>query len=381
MQVLHRPHQPDEPTVPEAGTVERIAPDGRAPEPTERRRVDRAGALVVVGSFVTMVGLIGDLLVHALSSANAGQTLFVVGVTNPWSLVVFLGIVLTGLGGIVWASRLSGDFGALLGTAMVLILAFVLILGAWSGVRANQRTSSASSASGTGSGVGTGATGAGAGTGGAGAVGSGGANGSGSQGIHNHDTTGAAAGALAGEGTGSEGAAQFGGHSHGEAGPTSDLEARQGAAMLAQAKAATARFRNIAYAKSHGYQQVTQFIPTLGLHLANLDLLNKPFDPVHPAILLYQPTGSSGGLHLVGVAYSEPASTNPPIGFPGGDDVWHYHTNLCFLATGDVTISPSAAACKARHGYFQARTPWLLHAWIWEANPDGVFTEENPLVF
>jgi hypothetical protein len=340
-------------------------------------RLDRAGALVVLGSFITMVGLIGDLLVHSLGTPTADQGLFVVGITNPWSLAVFVGIVLTGMGGIVWASRLSSDYGALLGTALVLILAFVMILGAWSGVRANGRTAAAPSG---GAVALAGSNGAVSGSGGV----VGGSAGSSLQGIHDHGTGAPAAGgltgAIAGEGTGSEGQAQFGGHSHGQVGPTSDLEARQALAMLAQAKAATARFRSLAYAKAHGYQQVTQFIPTLGLHLANLKLLNKGFDPVHPPILLYQPA-PSGAMRLVGVAYSVPSSADPPAGFPGGDDVWHYHTNLCFLASGDVTISPSGAACAARGGYFQARTAWLLHAWIWKANPNGVFTEENPLVF
>ena len=126
-------------------------------------------------------------------------------------------------------------------------------------------------------------------------------------------------------------------------------------------------------------------MPGLGLHLARVaSALTGAFDFAHPNVLLYQPT-RSGGLELVGVAYSVPHTgawaTDPPDGFPGGQDVWHYHTNLCFLSDGSVTITPDRPSCTGRGGYFQAQTPWLLHAWIWKANPTGVFTEYNPDVF
>jgi hypothetical protein len=152
--------------------------------------------------------------------------------------------------------------------------------------------------------------------------------------------------------------------------------------MLAQAKQATAKYRDIAAARADGYIQVTQFVPGLGLHMAKVaSALTGTFDYAHPNILLYQPT-SSGGLDLVGVAYSVPhRGPDSPEGFPGGQDVWHYHTNLCFLADGSVTIAPDRDACKAHGGYFQSQTPWLLHAWIWKTNPAGVFTEYNADVF
>jgi hypothetical protein len=184
---------------------------------------------------------------------------------------------------------------------------------------------------------------------------------------------------------GAEGPSSFGGHSHGQPGPVTPKEARLTAWMLDRAKRDTARYRSIAAARADGYIQVTQFVPGLGLHMAKVaNALTGAFDYAHPNILLYQPT-ASGGLQLVGVAYSVPHSgawaTDPPDGFPGGADVWHYHTNLCFLTDGSVTITPDRASCMGRGGYFQAQTPWLLHAWIWKSNPSGIFTEVNPNVF
>ena len=46
-----------------------------------------------------------------------------------------------------------------------------------------------------------------------------------------------------------------------------------------------------------------------------------------------------------------------------------------------MTIAKDEASCKAVGGLaFQEQTAWLLHAWIWTPNPDGVFTEINPNV-
>jgi hypothetical protein len=96
---------------------------------------------------------------------------------------------------------------------------------------------------------------------------------------------------------------------------------------------------------------------------------------------LYQP-GRDGNLKLAGVAYQYlHVNDTPPVGFAGGSDVWHYHTDLCFQKGGSVTIARDQAACKAVGGLvFQEQTAWLLHAWVWTPNPDGVFTENNPNV-
>jgi hypothetical protein len=201
---------------------------------------------------------------------------------------------------------------------------------------------------------------------------------------HDHNAAAQSAGALnaaavAGEGV--EGVSQFGGHSHGVAGPTTAAEAKVLEQQLAEAKAASAKYRNAAVARSDGYIKVTQFIPGLGLHMVNLGISQTTFDPTRPQVLLYEPR-ASGGLRLVGIGYAlQTIGDTPPEGFAGGSDVWHFHRNLCFLPDGSVTIAPSAGDCQAKKGFFQARTPWLLHVWVWKTNPNGVFTEANPQVF
>ncbi len=321
-----------------------------------------AGKLLVpVGITVTLIGVIGDLVAHTLAPlAHQHEELIVLSArgNNPWHLLLFAGIVVSAVGAIRWANHLGSDWGNLLGAAMVLMLVAAVGLGAWAGWQA--RTPSVVLAS------------------------SGGARAAGAH-VHAAVPVGVAANALAGEGetvSGVEGAS-ITGHAHGTPGAVSPQESQILSRQIAEAKSATARYRSVAAAKADGYFQVTQFIPGLGLHLANLGISNRIFDPARPQVLLYQPD-RNGTLVLVGVAYSI-AHTGPddpqPAGFAGNTDAWHYHQDLCFLPTGSVTITPSAQPCRERGGYFQAKTAWLLHAWIWKTNPNGLFTESNPSVF
>jgi hypothetical protein len=324
---------------------------------------------VPAGVSLTLIGVVGDLLSHTLHpAAHAHEELIVLGWgNNPWHLLLFAGIVVTAVGGIRWAARLPSEAGAVLGAAIALLLVASIALGGWSGWQARGELAAhdgtvtvALQGEGHGSHAAAGSTqvaGASAGTGSAAA----------------HQGHAGAAGA--------EGDSLFGGHSHGAPGPTTDQDWVVMGRQLAVAKAATARYRNIAVAKADGYFQVTQFIPGLGLHLVNLSISDRRFDPATPQILLYEPNGS-GGLRLAGVGYTfTHDSPVPPAGFAGGTDVWHFHQNLCFLPTGSVTITPGAAACRARSGLFQKQTAWLLHAWLWVSNPQGVFTEYNPNIF
>jgi hypothetical protein len=331
-----------------------------------RSRPEHGAILVPFGISLTLIGVIGDLLAHTLNpEGHAHEELIVLGRgNNPWHLVLFAGIVITALGGIRWASRLSSDLGALVGAGMVLLLIATLALGTFSGWRAARESHAMGHAHGVaegpgleeGNGSGAGASLSGAGT------------------HANH-----AGQAVVGEGA--EGASNFGGHSHGRPGPTAEQEWLVMGRQLAAARSATTKYRSIGRARAEGYMQVTQFIPGLGLHMANLGIREDLFDPTRPQLLLYMPK-RSGGYSLAGVGYTfVHDGDTPPAGFAGGQDVWHFHENLCFLRNGSVTVAPDRASCQGKEGVFQKQTAWLLHAWIWKSNPNGVFTESNPRVF
>jgi hypothetical protein len=329
-----------------------------ATEAVRRPRRDLAGWIMPAGIILTLSGLIGDLISHAAApAAHANEGLITFGAGfNPWHFVLFGGILVSAAGGIVNVSRMRTEGGAVLGAVMVVLVLAAVAVGGWTAAR-NGSTAGPDVAAGTGAAH-------------VHSAGSGSGAGAGTSHSHSHSD----AGVTTGEG--SEGAS----HVHGKAKPLTPAQKIVVDRQLAAAKRATAKYRDIEVAKADGYFQVTQFIPGLGLHMVNLKIDNTVFDPAKPNLLLYQPT-PSGGLKLAGVAYQiAHVDDTPPAGFAGGSDVWHFHTNLCFLPGGTVTITETEADCKAGNGFFQAQTAWLLHAWVWVKNPSGVFTEYNPRV-
>jgi hypothetical protein len=124
---------------------------------------------------------------------------------------------------------------------------------------------------------------------------------------------------------------------------------------LNNARSATAKYQSIAVAFADGYADIDVVRENMGFHFLKASLLDTIFDPTRPEILVYNKK-PNGEFELVALEYAVPISQMPnsaPSGFTGSADVWKYDT------------------------YFGL---WLLHAWVWEYNPDGVFNPTNPLV-
>jgi hypothetical protein len=122
---------------------------------------------------------------------------------------------------------------------------------------------------------------------------------------------------------------------------------------LSRVRQATLQYHSLAQADRDEYVDVSLFVSGQGFHFVNFGLVNGTFDPEKPQILVYAPT-SQGKLRLVAVEYAVPVALSPdaPAGFIGENDVWHQEDAL-----GGV---------------------WVLHAWVWQANPKGIFTDNNP---
>ncbi len=124
---------------------------------------------------------------------------------------------------------------------------------------------------------------------------------------------------------------------------------------LQQARAATARYRNINNAIADGYVDINVVVPQMGFHYMKATLADANFDMKNPEILVYN-MDEDGKVDLVAVEYAVPISLTPnnaPQGFAGNADVWDRNTGFGL---------------------------WLLHAWVWSYNPNGVFNPTNPLV-
>lgn len=124
---------------------------------------------------------------------------------------------------------------------------------------------------------------------------------------------------------------------------------------LLQARSATAKYHDVNRAIADGYVDVNVIVPGQGRHFLKAELLDANFDHRHPELLLYAPIPDENRLRLVAVEYAVPIerSSTPPEGFTGDFDDWERNEEFAL---------------------------WALHAWIWLANPDGVFAETNPLV-
>jgi len=124
-------------------------------------------------------------------------------------------------------------------------------------------------------------------------------------------------------------------------------------AELQQAKIATARYNNLENAIADGYADINVIVPHMGSHVMKASNVDGNFEIDKPEILVYSPNASSGRMQLVAVEYAIPNSEPEPEGFTGSYDVWGNNAGFGL---------------------------WLLHAWVWEYNPDGVFSPMNPNV-
>jgi hypothetical protein len=170
---------------------------------------------------------------------------------------------------------------------------------------------------------------------------------------------------------------------HAPVSTTSYAELKNTVAELDRAKQATEKYQDVRVAQADGYQILGAEFPGMGAHFV-LSLEPKGFDLEKPPILLYhKSTDAPGGYMLAGVGYFYDAPegpdgqpVNPP--FPKSLAHWHKHDNICMLPGLDNPHALSESECRERGGKFVAKTPWLVHVWLWKDNPNGVFTPDNP---
>jgi hypothetical protein len=121
---------------------------------------------------------------------------------------------------------------------------------------------------------------------------------------------------------------------------------------LQQARAATAKYRNIDNALRDGYADIAVDVEGMGHHFMKSSIVDGTFDIRQPEILVYN-KNDDGTQVLVAVEYAVPLTNPLPEGFTGSADVWNGTSGFPF---------------------------WLVHAWVWAYNPDGPFNWTNPLV-
>jgi hypothetical protein len=152
--------------------------------------------------------------------------------------------------------------------------------------------------------------------------------------------------------------------------------------MLAQAKAATAKYQDVHVAERDGYVTAPiLFVAGQGMHYLNPAYLptrtHPAFDLLHPPVLVYNRI--HGKIRLSGLMYYMPYRTTPQqlaAIFPASLASWHRHINICvggatasdpLAATAKILPIHDAATCTAKNGVFIAHTGWMVHTWIWHS--------------
>jgi hypothetical protein len=142
--------------------------------------------------------------------------------------------------------------------------------------------------------------------------------------------------------------------------------------FVADARAATQRYRDRSVAIADGYRQVGPELPAMGEHWLNIGLvLADTLDVAHPPVLIY--VSSPDGPVLAGAAYTRllgPDDGYPD--FPRGLHAWHDHSGFVedeALPTAHVRHAAVASPERTRLG--------ILHLWMGVENPAGAWTADN----
>ena len=122
---------------------------------------------------------------------------------------------------------------------------------------------------------------------------------------------------------------------------------------LAQVRRATAKYHDLANALADGYVDGNLYTSGEGYHYINPLLVDGTFNLEQPEVLLYASRPGEAELKLVAVEYVMPNIFPVPEGFSGDDDEWESEEPFPI---------------------------WVLNAWIWLNNPNGIFTFLNPRV-
>jgi len=193
------------------------------------------------------------------------------------------------------------------------------------------------------------------------------------------------------------GAGEGGGHVHDDATvPLDPATQAQLDAQLAKMQPLMERYPTVRDAEAAGFTRQGPYSPALGAHygggpvstgMVNLGPGMSDEALEHPMLIF---DGVSPDSELVGFMYNifSLDTQNPPEGFAGPNDHWHYHTNVCITTRpGGGTDAPfgadqsaTKALCDTVGGTLIENTGYMVHVWPvpgWES-PDGLFSNLNP---
>jgi len=152
------------------------------------------------------------------------------------------------------------------------------------------------------------------------------------------------------------------------------------ASQMAAAIGALPRLDTIEEVEAAGYVQASNVSDGSGAHWVKWTLVDKPFDPENPSMLLFDELTRGEPMELIAYSYWV-ASDGPPDGFPGSTDQWHPHVGMCFQ-NGWLKDDNLQDRRSCPGDWVNGSDLWMLHAWIVPGveNVYGQFATVNPLL-
>jgi hypothetical protein len=149
-------------------------------------------------------------------------------------------------------------------------------------------------------------------------------------------------------------------------------------------------------AEAAGYNREGPFAPGVGAHYMEGTSPKVGFKSTMDDQALAHPTliydGTSPDSKLAGFMYLiySTDTVNPPEGFVGPNDHWHYHTNVCVTKRPDggldaplgADATTTKAICDTYGGSLITNTGYMLHVWTVPGyeSAQGVFSNVNPKI-
>lgn len=146
----------------------------------------------------------------------------------------------------------------------------------------------------------------------------------------------------------------------------------------AEAASAAEQLLTVDQAAAAGYTQAGTEVPGVGSHWVKWSLVDQPFDPAQPSMLLFSTLTDGRPPQLVGFSYWM-ASADEPEGFAGPNDGWHVHTGMCFV-DGWLRYQNVELRDECSDTWIDGSDLWMLHAWPVpeKDNQWGLFADMNP---
>lgn len=158
------------------------------------------------------------------------------------------------------------------------------------------------------------------------------------------------------------------------------------AEQVRRTRDAIARYPTVADALAAGYKAGSQAAPGQGAHYTRTDWVGVgTMNPDQPAQLMF--SGQNPDSPLIGMAHlvvMPETDGVAPEGFPGDNDRWHLHQNLCQddkgAAIGGDMTEAECAAIGGRFVDMVGEGLWMLHTWVVPGCESdwGLFSNANP---